>query len=66
MVNLARLTETTSILPVVLYSCTQLSVRELSSGTVHSDGGLDILDRGDLERCLEARTQLAVTHLPVI
>ncbi|KAI0355262.1 hypothetical protein OH77DRAFT_1403873 [Trametes cingulata] len=61
-VNLIRLVDQPSMLPVALFLCTLLPIDKLLSGT-ESNRGLDTLPREDLVRCLEARTTLALRSL---
>lgn len=64
-VNLARVTETPSILPSALYICCQLPEDTLLSGTAHPDGTSETLSREDLVRCLAARLQLCQSQMSV-
>lgn len=58
VVNLARLTNTLSLLPSAVYSCCQIDEAVLLDGAVHPDGTVDVLSRDDLVICMKARTQL--------
>ncbi|KAH9835461.1 uncharacterized protein C8Q71DRAFT_765982 [Rhodofomes roseus] len=62
-VNLARLTNTQSVLPTALYVCCQLSDRALLEGAAHPDGTTDELSRDDLLRCMAAKSLLGRTHV---
>ncbi len=57
-VNLARLTDTPSILPLALYQCTCLGTA-LLDGWTRPDGTVERLSDADLRRCLNARVALA-------
>ena len=57
-VNLARLTDTPSILPIALYLCCQLRTEDLLRGTTHPDGTSQQLTLDDLRRCVDARVLL--------
>ncbi|KAL6308557.1 hypothetical protein BKA93DRAFT_519250 [Sparassis latifolia] len=57
-VNLARLTQTDSILPSALYGCCCLDTHTLLHGMRHADGSSDKLSQEDLERCVEGRIKL--------
>ncbi|KZT69644.1 hypothetical protein DAEQUDRAFT_246684 [Daedalea quercina L-15889] len=57
-VNLARLTDTLSILPVAMYLCCQLRTEDLLRGTTYSDGTSQQLSLDDLRRCVDARVFL--------
>ncbi|TFY62734.1 hypothetical protein EVJ58_g3686 [Rhodofomes roseus] len=57
-VNLARLTNTPSMLPAAFYLCCQLTAEELMEGHTRSDGTKDTLSPEDLRRCLDARAKL--------
>ncbi|KAI0686100.1 hypothetical protein C8T65DRAFT_154055 [Cerioporus squamosus] len=56
VVNLARLTEAHTLLPVALFKCCQLT--NITQGFVYSDGEREMLSSEDLERCLVARSKL--------
>ncbi|GBE89173.1 hypothetical protein BKA93DRAFT_738634 [Sparassis latifolia] len=62
-VNLARLTDTISILPVALYLCCLLPSHLLLRGIRREDGEVEKLSMDDLERCLEARMELLKANL---
>ncbi|TFY59717.1 hypothetical protein EVJ58_g5597 [Rhodofomes roseus] len=57
-VNLARLTGTLTILPSALYMCCQLSSKDLLRGVTLSDGTIEKLNDGDVERCFDAREEV--------
>ncbi|KAH9835446.1 uncharacterized protein C8Q71DRAFT_710409, partial [Rhodofomes roseus] len=57
-VNLARLTGTLTILPSALYMCCQLSSKDLLRGVTLSDGTIEKLNEGDVERCFDAREEV--------
>lgn len=65
-VNLARLTETLSVLPSALYVCCQLPETCLFDGAKHADGTSDILDRDDLQRCVRAKTEFAQMRMDYV
>lgn len=62
-VNLARLTNTPSILPAALYSCCQLSVDELLEGYTRPDGVTESLSTEDLRRCFKGKVQLCMQYM---
>ncbi|KAH9932316.1 uncharacterized protein B0H18DRAFT_1115983 [Fomitopsis serialis] len=62
-VNLARLTNTCSVLPTALYACCQLPVRVLFNGAVHADGTIDTLSPGDMITCMEAKVLFTRKHM---
>ncbi|PIL26470.1 hypothetical protein GSI_12228 [Ganoderma sinense ZZ0214-1] len=57
-VNLARLTDTPSMLPLALYHCAYLG-GALLDGWKRRDGTVEQLSRADLQRCIEGRITLA-------
>ena len=57
-VNLARLTDTPSMLPLALYRCASLG-NALLDGWKREDGTIERLSDADLRRCLDARVALA-------
>jgi len=57
-VNLARLTDTSSVLPIAMYLCCQLRTEDLLRGTTHPDGSAQQLSLDDLRRCVDARVFL--------
>jgi len=62
-VNLARLTEEHSILPLALYDCSaRLDVYALLAGTSRADGTIDKLSDEDIIRCLQGK-ELLRKHL---
>lgn len=56
-VNLARLTNTPSILPAALYSCCQLDGYALQ-GCIRADGVVETLSSEDLSRCINGKAKL--------
>ncbi|KAH9925148.1 uncharacterized protein B0H18DRAFT_389171 [Fomitopsis serialis] len=62
-VNLARLTDTLSLLPAALYLCCQLEPNQLLEGYVRSDGTADTLSPDDVERCIGARSKLCSLYV---
>ena len=58
VVNLARLTDTPSLLPVALYTCCSLG-GALVDGWKREDGTIEYLSPADLKRCINARNALA-------
>ena len=56
-VNLARLTETDSVLPSAFYACCQHSEGKLLAGATLSDGSVDQLHGDDQERRTRARAR---------
>ncbi|KAH9932318.1 uncharacterized protein B0H18DRAFT_987551 [Fomitopsis serialis] len=59
-VNLARLTETSSILPLALYDCCQLPVETLLNGHTYPGGRVEKLSADDVQRCIQALSVLGV------
>ncbi|TFY58866.1 hypothetical protein EVJ58_g6145 [Rhodofomes roseus] len=57
-VNLARLTDTSALLPIAMYLCCQLLTEDLLRGTTHPDGTSQQLSLDDLRRCVDARVFL--------
>ncbi|KAI0753759.1 hypothetical protein C8Q74DRAFT_1373699 [Fomes fomentarius] len=61
-INLARLTNTLSILPAAFYHCSALG-GDIAKGHSREDGTVDYLSRDDLSRCIEGmRTLMTATH----
>ena len=58
VVNLARLTDTPSLLPAALYECCSLG-EALVDGWKREDGTVEHLSPSDLKRCIRARDELA-------
>ncbi|KAH9932308.1 uncharacterized protein B0H18DRAFT_1137503 [Fomitopsis serialis] len=58
-VNLARLTDTATMVPPALYYCCTLDSRTLLRGSARSDGTVDCLAPEDLERCIQGKAELA-------
>ncbi|RPD53664.1 hypothetical protein L226DRAFT_521518 [Lentinus tigrinus ALCF2SS1-7] len=58
IVNIARLTGCTSILPTALLCCCRLTTKELLKGVEVEDGIRELLEEEDVERCLEAKVML--------
>ncbi|KAI1795319.1 hypothetical protein LXA43DRAFT_1178792 [Ganoderma leucocontextum] len=64
-VNLARLTDTPSILPLALYGCAYLD-GALFDGWTREDGTIEHLSNADLRRCADARVALAHEHHSIL
>ena len=60
-INLARLTNTTSILPLAFYICATLG-SDLARGFTHSDGSVERLTHEDMCLCLEMKARLAAEN----
>ncbi|OCH87259.1 hypothetical protein OBBRIDRAFT_889927 [Obba rivulosa] len=60
VVNLARLTDTTSILPLALYGCCQLQQKLITGVT--REGRHEELSRSDLLACIEGKDRLALAR----
>ncbi|RPD54023.1 hypothetical protein L227DRAFT_556949 [Lentinus tigrinus ALCF2SS1-6] len=58
VVNLARLTDTPTMLPIALYRCCGLGGK-LLDGWRREDGEVEHLSTDDIKRCLDAREKLA-------
>lgn len=66
-VNLARLTDTTSILPATLYCCCQLDGHTLMNGApqdVRPSQAAEKLAPDDLARCINGKAKLAEKSVP--
>ena len=61
VVNLARLTNTPSLLPLALYHCAYLG-SDVLDGWAREDGTLERLSDADLRRCVDGRAALAHEH----
>ncbi|KAH9829559.1 uncharacterized protein C8Q71DRAFT_400750 [Rhodofomes roseus] len=61
--NLARLTNTLSILPAALYGCCQLDGKELLEGKVRKDGVVDTLNFEDLGHCTDGMRRLCTLNV---
>jgi len=57
-VNLARLTNTRSLLTPALYACCQLDGKALLEGRARPDGIVDVLSPEDLVRCVDGKARL--------
>ncbi|KAL6308622.1 hypothetical protein BKA93DRAFT_763419 [Sparassis latifolia] len=57
-VNLARLTENHSILPVALYGCCLLDTDTILFGTCRKDGSVERLSPEDTRNCIEGQRRL--------
>ena len=57
VINLARLIDAPSLLPLALYHCTFLGTK-LMDGWTRDDGTVEHLSDSDLRRCIEARAAL--------
>lgn len=66
LVNLARLVEERSLLPMALLTCSMLDATTLLRGYKHEDGTIETLTQADLVRCLDAREQLAEKCLVLV
>ncbi|PIL26524.1 hypothetical protein GSI_12282 [Ganoderma sinense ZZ0214-1] len=64
-VNIARLTQTPSMLPYALYLAATLE-GEMMDGYKRRDGSVEHLSAEDLRRCIDARGPLAREHAAVI
>ncbi|KAI0742396.1 hypothetical protein C8Q80DRAFT_1328262 [Daedaleopsis nitida] len=64
-VNLARLTNTPSILPTALYECCGLRGAILD-GWKREDGSVEFLSQGDLRRCINGRDSLSCINFQLI
>ncbi|KAH9829568.1 uncharacterized protein C8Q71DRAFT_789897 [Rhodofomes roseus] len=62
VVNIARLTDTPSILPAALYSCCLLDGEELLQGRV-CDGVTESLSSEDLARCIDGKAKLCTRQM---
>ena len=60
-INLARLTNTTSILPLAFYICATLGP-DLVRGFIRADGSVERLSADDLRLCLEMKARLAAEN----
>ncbi|KAI9061834.1 hypothetical protein FKP32DRAFT_1677765 [Trametes sanguinea] len=58
VVNLARMTETTVLLPPALMACCRLSATELMNGFAREDGTREVLSDEDIGRCYMGRAAL--------
>ncbi|KZT72350.1 hypothetical protein DAEQUDRAFT_705484 [Daedalea quercina L-15889] len=54
-VNIARLTNTTTMLPVALYICYQPETEAILNGVTRDDGTIEQLAPDDIVRCIDAR-----------
>ncbi|KAI1786292.1 hypothetical protein LXA43DRAFT_952775 [Ganoderma leucocontextum] len=64
-VNLARLTDMPSILPLALYQCAHLE-GVLLDGWKRKDGTVEHLSPADLRRCIDARRALIWAHVRLV
>ncbi|TFK79702.1 hypothetical protein K466DRAFT_505139 [Polyporus arcularius HHB13444] len=62
VVNIARLTNTPSLLPYSLYMCANLG-GEVLKGYTREDGSVEYLSPDDLRRCIDARSRLSCRGL---
>ncbi|KAI0700397.1 hypothetical protein C8T65DRAFT_612969 [Cerioporus squamosus] len=62
VINLARLTGATHLLPVLVLICCHLDGTELVNGVQHCDGSRDVLSPTDLARCIDAKTRLCKAY----
>lgn len=62
-VNIARLTDTPTILPAALYDCSQLSGDQLIHGVQRADGSTETLSPEDLLRCFNGKMRLCLSHV---
>ncbi|KAI0788373.1 hypothetical protein C8Q74DRAFT_1195685 [Fomes fomentarius] len=58
--NLFRRVDQPEMLPTAFYACCRLKTSQILHGTERSDGTLEILEPGDLERCLDSRIALQI------
>lgn len=65
IVNLARLTDTPSLLPAALYMCSRLGDR-LFDGWKHEDGTVEYLSHEDIRLCFKAQLPLAQRSMKVL
>lgn len=66
VVNLARLVDCPSIIPTALIVCCTLKPQDLLHGFKREDGTDEMLDEGDLARCIEARAELGWQGLSIV
>ncbi|KZT07969.1 uncharacterized protein LAESUDRAFT_677176 [Laetiporus sulphureus 93-53] len=62
-VNLARLTNTDSILPVAMYECCQLGSKAIVEGISRPDGTFEMLQSTDQIRCIDGNMNLVAEHI---
>ncbi|GBE89325.1 hypothetical protein SCP_1503330 [Sparassis crispa] len=62
VVNLVRLTNAMTLLPVAFYLCCQLQPHELTRGVTRPDGTVERLSTEDLEVCIRARAMLMLAY----
>ncbi|KAM5539652.1 hypothetical protein V8D89_006761 [Ganoderma adspersum] len=60
-INLARLTNTTSVLPLAFYICATLGP-DIARGFVREDGSVERLSPEDMRLCLEMKARLAAEN----
>ncbi|KAH9925147.1 uncharacterized protein B0H18DRAFT_1010059 [Fomitopsis serialis] len=65
-VNLARLTNTLSLLNGALYTCCQLDASQLLDGYTRPDGTVDILSSEDLGRCINGKARLSALYMRAV
>lgn len=65
-VNLARLTDTLAMLPMLLYECCRLPGDTLVAGRMRPCGLIDHLSPGDLALCFDAKGRLCARTLTLI
>nr|VWP02333.1 Phospholipid-transporting ATPase (EC [Ganoderma boninense] len=65
VVNIARLTNTPSLLPATLYTCTLLGATVMN-GWEREDGCVEYLSTDDLKRCFDARERLCQERAMVL
>ncbi|KAI1795306.1 hypothetical protein LXA43DRAFT_1090956 [Ganoderma leucocontextum] len=58
VVNLARLVDRPSLLPLAFYQCVSLG-GEVVNGYRREDGSMECLDISDIKRCIDGRNELA-------
>ncbi|RDX48935.1 hypothetical protein OH76DRAFT_1351645 [Lentinus brumalis] len=64
-INIARLTDTPSILPLAFYHCCVLGGKVLD-GYAREDGTIDHLEREDVKKCMDGRNALGREALRII
>ena len=65
VVNLARLTDTPSLLPVALYKCCSLG-GAIVDGWIREDESVEYLSPADLKRCINGRNALAKEAFSIV
>ncbi|PCH43111.1 hypothetical protein WOLCODRAFT_25737 [Wolfiporia cocos MD-104 SS10] len=65
-VNLARIANTQSALPLAMYVCCTLDTRTLLNGIEYTRGRVEKLDEADIVRCLDARPKFMVLQQQIV